>query len=209
VTTKNIYLIRHGETDFNKKGFLQGSSIDASLNSKGQEQALAFYQAYKHIKYNKIYTSVLKRSIESVKLFIRDGFVVEHYKELNEINWGIFEGKEISGNERKTLKDLAITWKNGNYEAKIPGGESPVEVAERLQKIINTIFSREEEKNILICLHGRALRIMICLLCKVPFKHMENYFHHNMGLYLLKSEKNKLCRIIKSNDTEHLKTHTS
>jgi len=43
---KTIYIIRHGETDLNRLGIVQGRGMDTSLNEKGLEQAEAFYQAY-------------------------------------------------------------------------------------------------------------------------------------------------------------------
>ncbi|HCZ37344.1 MAG TPA: histidine phosphatase family protein, partial [Cytophagales bacterium] len=70
MTTKKIYLIRHGQTDFNLKGIVQGSGVDSSLNAKGMAQAQAFFEMYKHIKFDKIYTSTLKRTRESVSGFI-------------------------------------------------------------------------------------------------------------------------------------------
>ncbi|MFW5879460.1 MAG: histidine phosphatase family protein, partial [bacterium] len=61
---KTIYLIRHGQTDYNKKGIVQGSGIDASLNDLGRQQAEAFYDAYRNMPFDKIYISDLKRTKE-------------------------------------------------------------------------------------------------------------------------------------------------
>ena len=69
---KTIYLIRHGETDFNRQGVVQGSGVDSDLNELGQAQAEAFFQAYQHIPFDKVYTSALKRTHQSVKKFLRD-----------------------------------------------------------------------------------------------------------------------------------------
>ncbi|HMR56571.1 MAG TPA: histidine phosphatase family protein, partial [Cyclobacteriaceae bacterium] len=66
MTTKKIYLIRHGQTDFNLKGIVQGSGVDSSLNDRGRAQAEAFYETYKNIAFDKIYTSALRRTRESV-----------------------------------------------------------------------------------------------------------------------------------------------
>ena len=67
---KTIYLIRHGETDLNKRGVVQGRGMDTDLNDFGRKQSEAFYKAYKHVPFDKIYTSTLKRTHQTVKGFI-------------------------------------------------------------------------------------------------------------------------------------------
>jgi len=59
---KTIYLIRHGETDFNRRGVVQGSGVDSDLNDMGRAQAQAFFQAYQHVPFEKLYVSGLKRT---------------------------------------------------------------------------------------------------------------------------------------------------
>lgn len=76
-TKKTIYLIRHGETEYNKRGIIQGSGINSDLNDKGKHQAQLFYMAYKHISFDKIYISELNRTYQSVAPFIEDKFVYE------------------------------------------------------------------------------------------------------------------------------------
>lgn len=49
---KNIYILRHGETENNRLAIVQGSGIDGTLNQKGEEQAKAFYQKYQEIPLN-------------------------------------------------------------------------------------------------------------------------------------------------------------
>lgn len=202
---KNIYIIRHGETEFNRLLYLQGSSINSSINKNGKKQADAFYISYKHIKFDKIYTSVLKRSIESVQLFIDQGIVHEQYVELNEINWGVLEGKPIQNKELERLEYIINRWKKGHIEECIPGGESPSEVALRQKKVIKIIFAGKEEKNILISMHGRAIRIFLCQLLNKPLFEMDNYGHDNLGLYLLHYERDgEKAEIIKQNCIDHL-----
>ncbi|HRG79965.1 MAG TPA: histidine phosphatase family protein, partial [Cyclobacteriaceae bacterium] len=60
--SKKIYIIRHGQTDFNLQGIVQGSGVDSSLNDMGRAQADAFYLTYKDIPFDKIYTSALRRT---------------------------------------------------------------------------------------------------------------------------------------------------
>ena len=54
-----IYMIRHGETDFNRTGIVQGSGVDSDLNQLGREQAQAFYEKYKDVRFDALYVSCL------------------------------------------------------------------------------------------------------------------------------------------------------
>lgn len=204
---KFIYLIRHGETEYNKKGFLQGSSIDSSLNENGLKQAHAFYETYKNIHFDKIYTSVLKRSIESVSKFIEKGIPHEEFSEINEINWGKLEGKILTPISWIKLKKLASRWSAGETYKKIEGGESPDDVAYRQKIFLDKILSRNDEKTILICMHGRAMRIFLCLLTGKAVSQMDQFHHSNLCLYLVKFNHESLTyNIIKNNDVAHLKS---
>jgi len=71
LSSKKIYIIRHGQTDFNLQGIVQGSGVDSSLNAMGRAQAQAFFEKYQSIPFAKIYTSALKRTSETVSDFIR------------------------------------------------------------------------------------------------------------------------------------------
>ena len=70
---KEIYIIRHGQTEHNAKGIVQGKGINLSLNDTGRKQASAFYEAYKHIPFEVVYTSSLIRTHESAAPFIELG----------------------------------------------------------------------------------------------------------------------------------------
>ena len=200
---KKIYLVRHGETDFNKKGIVQGSGINSSLNSWGRRQADAFYSAYRHHKFDKIYTSALKRTSESVKKFIKKGIPHEVLPGLNEICWGIQEGREVSEESDKYFNQVVSAWQKGRTDLRIEGGDSPDEVAEMQKEAIARIMSRENEDTILICHHGRAMRILLCQLLHYPLQYMDVFEHTNLGLYEL-TFTGSMFVIDKFNDSSHL-----
>ena len=202
---KHIYIIRHGETDYNKSGYLQGSTINSSLNDRGKKQAHAFFEHYKSIPFDKIYTSVLKRSIESVDEFVNLGIPIEHHIELNEINWGKFEGKKLTIAATYRINRIINKWKEGKTDLEIPGGDSPNDLEKRQKKVIDLIFSRPEEQNILISMHGRAMRIFICQLMQLSLSKMDQYKHDNLALYHLFFKAENLKPIlIANNDILHL-----
>jgi probable phosphoglycerate mutase len=202
-TFKKIYLIRHGQTDYNLKGIVQGSGVDSSLNDVGFAQARAFYEAYRHVAFSKVYTSALRRSIESVELFIRAGLPHEVLPGLNEISWGRKEGQPITPEEDTYYYALLDEWRKGNTALRIEGGESPEDVALRMMPSIRHILSRADEEAILICMHGRAMRILLCLLLRYPLRSMDMFEHENLCLYQLHYTGTLFC-IEKYNDVRHL-----
>ncbi|MCS7019759.1 MAG: histidine phosphatase family protein [Cytophagales bacterium] len=199
---KELYIIRHGETEFNKRGFVQGSGIDSSLNDTGKRQAQAFFEHYRHLEFDKIYVSALRRTWQSVEPFFVKGIPMQVLPGLNEISWGHKEGKVLSNEDDLQYFDMLKAWRNGDLTVKVPGGESPLEVAARQQVAINYIMGRPEERRVLICMHGRALRIMLSLLLETPLKDMDNYEHTNLCLYVLHYDGNKFHLKV-ANNTEH------
>jgi len=185
LNTKKIYIVRHGQTDLNLRGIVQGSGVDSSLNDTGRAQASAFFDVYKHIPFAKVYTSALKRSQESVKLFIDHGVPTEALVGLNEISWGRKEGQAITPEEDKYYHSVLNQWQQGNTSLRIEGGESPQDVVNRMKPAVDHIMSKEDENTILICMHGRAIRILLCHLMNYPLKSMDMFEHENSCLYIV------------------------
>ncbi len=204
MSIKKIYIIRHGQTDFNLQGIVQGSGVDSSLNQTGRAQARAFFEMYKGVTFDKIYTSLLRRTTESVKDFIAKGIPHEVLPGLNEISWGSNEGQKITPSEDAYYHWMLKQWQLGNTAERIEGGESPEDVVLRQRTAIEQFMSRDEEKTILICMHGRAIRILLCELLNYPLKSMDMFEHQNLCLYQLDFT-GSMFAIKKHNDVEHLK----
>ncbi|MCL4639997.1 MULTISPECIES: histidine phosphatase family protein [Olivibacter] len=182
---KLFYIIRHGETDLNKQGIVQGRGVNTPLNDLGNQQAQAFYEAYQAIKFDKIYTSTLIRTHQTVANFINQGIPWEQLEGLDEISWGIYEGKEQSTNIITGFNSITQQWSEGKLDIAIEGGESPNQVQERQKKAMDYITSQPDERNVLICMHGRAMRILLCLLINKPLSQMDDFPHMNTALYLV------------------------
>jgi broad specificity phosphatase PhoE len=205
LTSKKIYIIRHGQTDFNLQGIVQGSGVDSSLNDRGRTQADAFYQMYKDIPFDKIYTSSLRRTRESIENFLSKNIPHESLPGLNEISWGTKEGQRITPEEDTYYHWMLSQWQHGNTHERIEGGESPEDVTKRQKIAINHILSQKNEDTILICMHGRAMRILLCRLLNYPLRSMDMFEHENLCLYLLENT-GSLFSVRKYNDTTHLAT---
>ncbi len=201
---KKIYLLRHGQTDYNLQGVVQGSGIDAPINATGRAQAEVFFGAYREVQFDQLYHSALIRTRQSIQGFIDLGIPVTSLAELNEISWGNYEGTPMTPEEGEYYRMMLHQWQQGNLDYAIAGGESPNSVAERLHRAIQIILNGPGE-TILVCMHGRAMRIFLSLICQTPLKEMDQYEHGNLCLYLLEQEEKGGFVLGKQNDQEHLR----
>jgi probable phosphoglycerate mutase len=199
---KQLYIIRHGETDFNKQGIVQGSGVNSSLNEVGRAQALLFFQKYRDIKFDYVYTSTLKRTHETAQHVINQGGTWRVRGELREIGWGIHEGQKATKASAKEYKALIEAWRSGDFNARLEDGESIAEVKSRLEKFLEEIKKTDFDK-VLICSHGRTLRCLMCLLKKEHLREMDKYSHRNTSLSIVNLIEDEF-EIILHDDVSHL-----
>ena len=194
-----LYIIRHAETEYNRKGIIQGSEVDSDINEIGESQANSFYEYYKDINFDKIYVSDLKRTFQTIRRFTENGSSYEKLKEFNEISWGVNQGKSDDLEDYARLID---TWLAGNLDNKFEEGESPNEMSIRLVKGFNKVLD-DDYDTVLLCIHGRALRILLSKIIDNDLTKMDKYVHSNTGLYILEY-KNGKYEILGSNLRDHL-----
>lgn len=201
---KSFYFIRHGQTDLNLKGIVQGRGVNSPLNANGFKQAEAFYHAYKDVPFDKIYTSTLLRTQQTIEPFLDQGIPVEQLEGLDEISWGIYEGKEQDETIMSGFQHVVESWKNNDLDLSIENGESPNQLVERQKQAITYMLEQEHEERVLVCMHGRALRIMLCHLTDVPVCQMDDFPHTNTALYIV-NYTSGVFSIADYYNTEHLK----
>jgi broad specificity phosphatase PhoE len=200
---KTVYILRHGQTDFNLKGIVQGSGVDSSLNDTGRMQGNCLFEKYRSLPFEVVLTSGLKRTWETVSGFIDAGVPWERHSEINEMSWGSHEGTkgtEASISEYSRIKD---GWGLGEIDGRIGGGESAREMGTRLYKFIDHLPDREEDL-ILICSHGRAMCGLVSLMMGRSIDRMNELTHSNTGLWraTLQEDGNWLFDL--QNDQTHL-----
>ncbi len=199
---KEVYIIRHGETDFNKLGIVQGRGVNSDLNNQGKIQAYSFYKAYYHIPFDKIYTSTLKRTHQTVQHFIDLGIPWEQLSGLDELDWGTNEGRQADQTMKTEFYALLKKWMQGHLHLKFENGESPLEVSKRQIEAINHIMSNALEQKVLICMHGRAMRLFLCHLLQKDLTEMDSFPHSNVTLYRLLHDGNAF-QLLDFNNTDH------
>ncbi|MFN1835859.1 histidine phosphatase family protein [Balneola sp. MJW-20] len=179
---KTLFIIRHGETDVNKAQKIQGRSINASINDTGFRQASAVNDYLKSHPVERIVVSSLKRTIETAAPLIeRVGLVPESYTELDEMNFGVLEGK-VFPNIRDQIEIIHQQWSSGNTSFAPDEGESPEEVFLRASGKVHEILKEAEEEHIVFILHGRLIRILLSEWLGLGLKNMHQIEHTNGGI---------------------------
>ena len=200
---KTLYFLRHGQTEMNRLNIVQGSGVDSDLNDFGRQQARAFYDFYGKYDFDLIITSALKRTRQTVEPFFNKNIPYESWAEINEINWGIHEGKPSEPWMIEAYKKMVEQWSVGNFDASLQNGESARQLADRINFFLESIKTRPE-KSILVCTHGRTLRCLMCLVKGQHLREMESYSHSNTGLFKVHWKAPKFD-VEFENDTRHLK----
>ena len=194
-----LNIIRHAETEYNKIGKIQGSEVDSDLNDHGINQSILFFNYYRNFNFQKIYVSGLKRTYQTVEKFIDIGIPYKKIDDFNEISWGVNQGKN---DDLLEYKSLTNSWKNGDLDNKFLKGESPNEMLIRLERGLNLILN-DKLKNVLVCIHGRALRILLSKIIDDDLSKMDQYDHSNTGMYVIDFD-GKNFKLLESNLKIHL-----
>lgn len=200
---KEIYIIRHGQTEHNRNGIVQGKGVNLSLNETGVAQAKKFFEAYGNVPFDVVFTSTLIRAQETVSDFINQGIKHEIRAALDEISWGDMEGKHSVMDTSEEFQNLINDWRNGKLDLAPANGESPLMLQARQKPFVEEILGSDYNK-ILVCMHGRAMRSLLCTMTETSLSQMEEFPHVNLTLYKLNLENERFV-IELFNEQDHLK----
>lgn len=199
----DIYIARHGETEYNRANKMQGRSIDISLNETGREQAYSIAAELEEVALDHMYCSSLLRARETAEIIgNRRGIAPDPYPELDEMNFGIAEGKPAH-EVREYLDDAHDRWRQGEVEFTIPGGESPAEVLDRAGTRVGSLLENSNGKNVLFVLHGRLIRILVSTWLGHGLEGMHKIRHQNGSMYHLQWD-GSFFKPVYLNKTSHL-----
>jgi len=179
----NIYLVRHGETELNKKKVYYGWT-DVPLTLEGEAQCQIVRENLKNIVFQVVITSPLLRTIHSSEIITgltKDKFKI--YPELKELNFGKWENLHYTEIEKAFNADW-IKWTNDWQGFCIPEGESFSTFYRRVKLCFNKILERYKGKTILIVGHQGALKIIATLILNLKVEEFWT-FTFKFGNYSL------------------------
>ena len=197
-----IFLIRHGETEWNKEGRLQGNS-NVLLSPEGirQAQLLAEHAPFNNV--DAIYSSDLSRAVHTAEILAkRFDLPVIQESGFRETNFGRWEGRQIS--------ELALDVPDGFEKFFIkpdkvhpPGGETFLESQARVVTALEEIVADHDNQSIIIVSHGSAIRLMLCAALGMPIRKMWAISQFNMAVNIMRvDDGNATVELV--NSTLHL-----
>ncbi len=161
--TKNLFLIRHGETDWNRAKRFQGRT-DIPLNDLGREQALSLCPRMTELKIDLVVSSSLTRAYETALIAIQDiKLPIQKDDRLQETNIGEAEGL--------TYEEMTEKWGAGHIERwrsyeerdldfRYPNGESKRQMMVRVREAVLDIAQNNMNQNIAVFAHGMVMRAL-------------------------------------------------
>ena len=171
----NIYIIRHGETNLNIDGVLQGW-LDEPLNENGRYLATVTGREMQKLRFDYCISSPLIRAKETAEIILRESqndIPIIYDDRIREISFGMREGTKLSKNEAQLFFTKPFAF--GSF----PDGESVSDVCERTQDFLKELINRDDEKTYLISTHGCAVRAMLNMFYEDPTDYWHGHVPYN------------------------------
>jgi len=156
-----IYLIRHGQTDWNKDKIFRGRA-DVPLNDRGRKEAQALARHLESIEADACYSSPLGRALETAEALARP-----HSLEINiedgviDVDYGRWQG--LSDKQaRKKFPETYERWQTRPHHTKFPGGESLAMVRRRSMASLERIRAKHPDGTVFVVAHRVVTKVAIC-----------------------------------------------
>ena len=179
---KTLYIVRHGETEWNKIGRYQGIT-NVPLNENGIAQAKACGNALKDIHFDRILSSDLSRALVTAET-IRGNrqLEIKTDERLREINFGDWEKLLFTEIEERWPGLIDQMYRRPDI-VKVPNGESFQEVQDRAWSAVSDfLHENNEDETILITCHGGTIRTILCKLLDISISHCWNFSQGNTAI---------------------------
>lgn len=195
-----LYLVRHGETEWNRQMRIQGQS-DVGLSERGREQARQLAQRIAHWRIDRAVTSDLSRARETARIVLGDRELpLESDVRLRERHFGEWEGltrEEVLARDEAGYR----RWREDPWTFRPPGGESLDDVYRRVSTLAEEL--REDEGSILVVSHGGTLQAMLRHFLGWSDGSGPQLIFFNTGLTVLRLWPDRV-RLERLNDIGHL-----
>jgi broad specificity phosphatase PhoE len=158
-----LFLIRHGETSWNKDEFFRGR-IDMELNDRGREQARRTAEALRGVKISAVYSSPLSRAYETAHQIAEPhGLPVIIEPDLIDIDYGSWQGRSHQ-HVREQCPGVYRLWVVAPHKVHFENGECLDDVRERALKALMAISGRHPGQNVVAVSHRVVNKVLLCAL---------------------------------------------
>ncbi len=155
-----LWLVRHGQTDWNIEGRYQGQA-DTALNPTGIEEAGRAAQQLADRPFQKVYSSDLTRAKQTAELIARPrNVIIQVDPRLREISLGEWEGQLFNLIQGRYPQDVAQR-ELTPLTFRAPGGESIEDIWERVKQAVNEIAAQNPGEEVVLVSHGLVLAALL------------------------------------------------
>jgi len=185
----NVYLLRHGQTQWNADGNRYCGRTDIPLTETGRRQAEAVREHLKVLSFDGIYSSPLQRAYETAQLASGGKAVIKDSR-LIEVDFGTWENKT----KEEFIKEDPVLWENWMNDplsARAGGtGETGREVIDRLERFFNELLAQRTRSNVLVVGHNGVNRLFLAWKLGMNVKHYRRIFQENSSITMFSLERN-------------------
>ncbi len=182
--------VRHGETDWNRQGRVQGQT-DVPLNDEGRAQAAALGKALHGVQIDTAFSSDLSRAHETAKLVLGERPIdIGVTSNLREMKYGSYEGlifEELARHD----PGYYSAWHNGDPELAAPNGENFHQLYERVSVFVRELKDKIQGDTVLIVAHGGSIRALLLILLGLPIKAFYHFSIASGGLAVVERDRNR------------------
>ncbi len=199
----NLYITRHGETEWNVEGRMQGWK-NSNLTEKGIVNAQALGKRLENVDFKAIYSSSSERALHTAQLIRGDRKIALISDEnLREINLGSWEGKlkhEFDGSDREGLDTF---WNRPHlYRAK--SGEDFFQVRSRVEAVLQRIIDENKDCNVMIVTHAVIVKTILAIFKAIPVEKLwEQPFIHGTSLSIVEVSPDFHVKVSMEGDMSH------
>jgi len=181
-TETNIYLVRHGETEWNQQNRLQGNQ-NSPLTVIGKQQAYDVKKSLDQYEIHQAYVSPLKRARDTLDIILKDRKLeVIISNNLREINLGPWEGKTREETAQSHPDEYKMFW--GESDAFVlSGAETFQALQRRVVEGLENIFSEGENNNILVVSHWIAIKVALAHYTSTPLSLLSSIANPGNGTF--------------------------
>ena len=197
-----VYIVRHGETEWNAQGRIQGHS-DIPLSDNGRAQAQSVARRLSGIPFSVAYASDLSRTHETAQIILGDTATALHTTpQLREYSKGVFEGLTVDEYARQYPDQYQGSLQN-DLDFAPTGGETIRETSIRMSRFVDETLQNHQDETTLVVGHGGSLRSLIVALLALPLEANWKFVMDNCALSLVHTYPNNAVLHL-YNDTAHL-----
>ena len=189
----HIYLVRHGQTAWNREEIFRGRS-NVPLNETGLREAELAAQFFRGLEIRAVYSSPLSRASQTAgKIADVLSLKVEPLEGIIDMSFGVWEGRPLR-EIKASDEDRYRQWQEEPHRLKLPGGESLDEVRKRSMAALETVIRRHPEEAVILVTHRVINKVILCAVLGLDNSHFWqmsqdttaiNLIHYRHGKYYL------------------------